>query len=126
MNTISPVLLPAYFPPVLSIVDEFPKQRLFLDISNDLDWFQGHFPGTPVLAGVVQLHLAVGASMALFKFNQIPVEVARLKFKNIVTPPCILELELSKLSEREVQFEFSSPGKIHSLGRLIFDLEELC
>jgi len=28
-------------------------------IPQDLDYFNGHFPQTPILAGVVQLHWAV-------------------------------------------------------------------
>ncbi len=114
------------FPQVLSLVDDFPQQRLLLDISSDLGWFQGHFPGTPVLAGVVQLHWAVSASLALFKFSQVPVEIKRLKFKSIVTPPRQLELVLDKISENEIQFEFSSEGQIHSLGRLIFEEKIPC
>jgi hypothetical protein len=108
------------FPPVLSRVDHLPYQRLLLDISSDLGWFRGHFPGNPVLAGVVQLHWAVSVSLALFKFSEVPVEIKRLKFKSIVIPPTILELALSKPGESEVQFEFSSLGQVHSLGRLIF------
>lgn len=114
------------FPPVLSLVDDFPQQRLLLDISADLGWFQGHFPGTPVLAGVVQLHWAISVSRALFGFREVPVEIKRLKFMSIVTPPKALELVLDKKNENEVQFEFSSSGQIHSLGRLIFEKEAPC
>jgi len=114
------------FPPVLSLVEDFPQQRLSLDISSDLGWFRGHFPGTPVLAGVVQLHWAVSISLILFKFKQIPVEIKRLKFKSIVTPPRVMELVLTKTSKHEVQFEFSSLGQVHSLGCLIFDEKILC
>ncbi len=114
------------FPPVLSRINDFPKHRLLLDISPELVWFQGHFPGNPVLAGVVQLHWAVAVSLALFGFNEVPVEIKRLKFKSIVIPPRTLELSLEKTSENEVQFEFNSLGQIHSLGRLIFDTDLPC
>ena len=107
-------------------MDNEPYQRLLFEISPDLGWFQGHFPGDPVLAGVVQLHWAVGISLALFNFNDIPAEITRLKFKNIVTPPRTLELALNKAGENEVQFEFTSLGQTHSLGRMIFEGELSC
>ena len=114
------------FPPVLSHIDAFPVQRLLMDVSPDLLWFSGHFPDKPIFAGVVQLHWAVTVSVALFKFSEVPVEVKRLKFKSIVTPPKILELTLEMIKENEVQFEFSSKEKSYSLGRLIFKQEIPC
>ena len=114
------------FPPILSLVEDFPNQRLLLDITTDLCWFQGHFPGTPVLAGVVQLHWAVSMSLALFEFGEVPVEIKRLKFRSIVTPPRELQLLLTRFGEKEVQFEFSSEDQIHSLGRLIFEENASC
>jgi 3-hydroxymyristoyl/3-hydroxydecanoyl-(acyl carrier protein) dehydratase len=108
------------FPAILSRIDDYPRHRILLDISPELGWFEGHFPGNPVLAGVVQLHWAVGVSLALFRFSEVPVEIKRLKFKNIVIPPRVLELTLELCNEQEVQFEFTSMGQVHSLGRLIF------
>ena len=113
-------------PRVLSLLDAFLHQRMLLDVSPDLGCFKGHFPGNPILAGVVQLHWAVCFSQALFRFDEVPVEIKRLKFKSIVSPPRILELVLNKSSEQEVQFEFASLGQVHSQGRLIFDEEIPC
>ncbi len=114
------------FPPVLSRIDDSGQQRLLLDVSSEMAWFRGHFPGNPILAGAVQLHWAVGVSLDLFEFREIPFEIKRLKFKSLVAPPRILELALNKTSESEVQFEFNSLGQIHSLGRLIFKEESRC
>lgn len=113
-------------PPVLSQIDAFPQQRLLMDVSPDLEWFRGHFPDKPILAGVVQLHWAAGISLALFKFSEVPVEVKRLKFKSLVTPPGILELTLCKTNKNEVEFKFNSLGKSYSLGCLVFDQEIPC
>lgn len=114
------------FPLVLSRLDDFPNHRLLVNITPDLDCFKGHFPDNPILAGVTQLHWAVRASYFLYGFIGAPLEVKRLKFKKVVSPAMVLELALSKMSENEVQFEFASPGQVHSEGRLIFNGEITC
>ncbi len=108
------------FPAVLSRLDENSKYRWLLDVSLELDWFRGHFPDNPVLPGVVQLHWAVKVAQAIFGLKGVPAEIKRLKFKNIVIPPRVLELSVFRLSENEVQFGFISMGQQHSEGRLVF------
>ena len=51
------------------------------NVSINEPYFQGHFPGQPVLPGIVQLHLAVLVCRALYGFDDAPQEVKRLKFK---------------------------------------------
>jgi 3-hydroxymyristoyl/3-hydroxydecanoyl-(acyl carrier protein) dehydratase len=108
------------FPAVLSRLDDNSTYRWLLDISPELDWFRGHFPGNPVLPGVVQLHWAVKVAQAIFGLTGAPAEIKRLKFKSIVMPPRIVELSVFRSSENEVQFEFISMGQQHSEGRLVF------
>ena len=50
----------------------------------------------------------------------------RLKFKNVVIPPTVLELSVSMRASNEVQFEFFSPDKQHSEGRLVFAKSTTC
>lgn len=114
------------FPRVLSVFDEPPQRRLLLDISPQLDWFRGHFPGNPILPGVVQLHWAVIVSFAFFGFRFVPAEIKRLKFKSVVIPPNVLELAVYRVGENEVQFEYASLGQQHAEGRLIFDEDKSC
>jgi 3-hydroxymyristoyl/3-hydroxydecanoyl-(acyl carrier protein) dehydratase len=108
------------FPRVLSILDEPPATRLCLDIAEDLPWFQGHFPGQPVLPGMVQLHWAVLVCRALYGFDGVPREVKRLKFKNVLVPPRTAELLVTRRGEYEAQFRFSSNGEENSEGRIVF------
>ena len=107
-------------PRILSKSDDPPNHRLLLEILPELDCFEGHFPGNPVLPGVVQLHWAIIISLSLFGFRDAPLEIKQLKFKNAVIPPATLELTLCKLTEHEVRFEYASPGQQHSQGQLIF------
>lgn len=107
-------------PGIISWTQGLSDHRLLLDVSSDLEFFEGHFPGNPILPGIVQLHWAVGVSKSLFKFEGIPHEVKRLKFSNIVQPPSVLELHLNQKSETGVEFQFTSCGRVHSMGSLVF------
>ena len=108
------------FPRVLSISDEPPLTRLCLEISEDLPWFRGHFPGQPVLPGIVQLHWAVLVCRALYGFGDVPMEIKRLKFKKVLVPPQTVELLVTRQGDRETQFRFSSDGEENSEGRIVF------
>jgi len=109
------------FPRVLSRHDDDTHLRLVLEIAPELGWFRGHFPGNPVLPGIVQVHWAVIVSRILYPVGGGPREIKRLKFKSVVTPPRIIELSLCSPTENEVQFDYSSLGHQHSQGRLIFE-----
>ena len=107
-------------PGIFSWISELSQHRLLLDVGPDLVFFKGHFPGNPILPGIAQLHWAVGVTMSLFDFSEVPNEIKRLKFRKVVQPSTILELCLKQYSENEVQFTYGSPGQIHSKGSLMF------
>jgi len=114
------------FPRVLTATVDRPNVCFGLDISQDLNWFRGHFPDMPILPGVVQLHWAVIVARAVFKFPDSPLEFKRLKFKNVVIPPQMLELSVSVPAPKEVQFEFYNADKQYSQGRLVFAASTTC
>lgn len=107
-------------PPVLSRETDGEAVRLSFDIRDDLDCFRGHFPEVSVLPGVVQLHWAVVVAREHFGMTGNPLDVQRLKFKSIVVPPAVVELELIRTSVTDVRFGYTSPGQAHSEGRLRF------
>jgi 3-hydroxymyristoyl/3-hydroxydecanoyl-(acyl carrier protein) dehydratase len=108
------------FPRVIAIDDDGGQVTLQLDVTPDLSWFRGHFPGEPVLAGIIQTHWAVQAASALFGLEGTPQHIKRLKFSNIIVPPRVIELMLTRHGEHEVQFQIQGKGLQHSQGRLIF------
>lgn len=107
-------------PTILSVTDGAETANIRMHIVDDLSWFRGHFPNLPVLPGIVQLHWAVQACEILFGLKHPPVEIKRLKFKRVITPPRLVELNLLRKGERAVQFSFNSRDEAHSEGRLIF------
>lgn len=119
-------LTQAALPPVISRIGTEAQLSLLLEISPDLGWFRGHFPGQPILAGVVQLHWAVTVARINFNLDQGPLDVSRLKFKNVVLPPTILEMTLHRVAANEVHFTFSSFSNKHSEGRLKFSGGTAC
>lgn len=110
-------------PRVLSVLDDVPDRHLLLDISPGLGWFRGHFPGRPVLPGIVQVHWAVLVSAAYFDFHQVPAVINRLKFKNVIVPPSVVELSVARSTKGEISFGYTGAGKQYSEGRLVFDGE---
>lgn len=112
------------FPNILSRVEDGDTRRFELDISEQLIWFDGHFPGYPVLPGVVQLRWAVELSQEYFGVRSVPREVMRLKFKSIIVPPIVVELTLKRLGPAETQFGYTGNGQEYSQGRLIFPESE--
>lgn len=108
------------FPHIRSVTADTECLRATLGVTSDLNWFRGHFPGQPVLPGVVQLHWAVIVATACLDVAGVPTEIKRLKFKKVFTPPQDLELILRQCGSAEIQFQFSYEGEEYSEGRLVF------
>jgi 3-hydroxymyristoyl/3-hydroxydecanoyl-(acyl carrier protein) dehydratase len=96
--------------------------RSTVRVPYDLAVFEGHFPAAPIVPGVLQIgwsiklareHLGVTG-----RLRSIPVA----KFRRIVGPGALLELELSSEPGSEVlEFRYSSHGKAVSSGRVLLE-----
>ena len=113
-------------PEVVSCVKSSGAFDICLDMQAELIWFPGHFPGTPVLPGIVQLHWAAIAARCLYGLDDAPRAVSRLKFKKVLLPPRQLLLRLEPGKPGEIHFTFASGGHQHSLGTLIFSVADPC
>ena len=113
-------------PEVVSCVKSADAFDICLDVQARLIWFPGHFPGTPVLPGIVQLHWAAIAASCLFGLDGAPRTVSRLKFKKVVVPPRQLLLRLEAGKPGEIHFTFTSDQLQHSLGTLVFPVADPC
>lgn len=113
-------ILGSDFPLVSSFTAHGGRVSLSLDVRPELAWFRGHFPGQPVLPGIIQLHWAVQVTNAVFGSAGVPQQIKRLKFSNVIVPPRVVELELERHGEREVQFSITSDTRQHSQGRIVF------
>ncbi|TBU97075.1 acyl-CoA synthetase family protein [Phytopseudomonas dryadis] len=101
--------------------EEDGEWHLELDVPLDLAHFSGHFPGTPVLPGVVQIDWAQHLGRALI--SDLPplfggMEV--LKFQQLVRPGDRLQLTLRFDRERnKLYFTFRNGEANCSSGRIL-------
>lgn len=113
-------------PIVLNTLQLDDGVELTLHIPADLDYFNGHFDGAPILAGVVQLHWAVQFAKANLAISDTEVaDIQVLKFQEVIKPGQALGLTLTKKSAFKVLFSYHSSinehsaAKQHSSGRII-------
>jgi 3-hydroxymyristoyl/3-hydroxydecanoyl-(acyl carrier protein) dehydratase len=107
------------YPTVLSRDAGPDRLDLSLRLPNELIWFDGHFPGEPILAAVVQVdwvvHYGTELGFNIEGFEGMP----RLKFKVIITPDTELSLSLVR-KDVHLNFVYTSPSVVHSEGTIEF------
>lgn len=90
---------------------------LCMELTPDLDCFEGHFEGLPVLAGVVQVGWALDLARLHFEHPLVFRGLRSSKFQQLVRPPVQLNLTLDLLANRELlKFRYDSQRGICSSG----------
>lgn len=99
--------------------------RLHLHIPDNLFYFNGHFPGNPVLPGVVQTHWAIHYARQHFTGLDTFTGLEAIKFQHIIHPGALVSLELQWQPERtRLHFSYSSARGRHASGRVLFSCEK--
>jgi 3-hydroxyacyl-[acyl-carrier-protein] dehydratase len=80
-----------------------------LEIPRDHPAFEGHFPGQPILPGVVLLAEALGAIEAATGNPPHAWTISSAKFLQPVEPGTSLTLALVRLASGAMRFEIRSP-----------------
>lgn len=97
--------------------------RLVLAVPDESPYFEGHFPGAPILPGVVQLKWAEHFARELLGVNGVYLGMQAVKFKNLVRPGMELELQLQySATSGRLEFSFRSSQGQHSQGRLNYGI----
>ena len=96
-------------------------QEFVLAMAPDLLAFQGHFPGNPILPGVVQVDWAIRFGEQAFgplgKFQAI----THLKFMDLIRPGDTVHLHLALDPGRDkLRFHFSGDAGKKSSGVIVF------
>lgn len=79
-----------------------------------LEYFAGHFPGFPVLPGVVQVGWSREFSDRLFGGRHTIKGMRRVKFMRLITPGIPVTLELSREDGRIAFHYYDSDGSFSS------------
>ena len=103
-------------------------------VPADFDWFRGHYPGQPILPGVILCEACLQAGAVLIakhpdgalSAGEVPVatRLNNVKFKQMVRPGDELELEVV-LTER-LGRAFYMTGKVTVRGKTAVTLDFAC
>lgn len=88
------------------------------DVDLSLRWFDGHFPGQPILPGVAQLHLAVVFAEEAWGVHFVGTEMSRIKFRRVIEPATRISLLLARPSPDRLDFQYLANGELASSGTI--------
>jgi 3-hydroxymyristoyl/3-hydroxydecanoyl-(acyl carrier protein) dehydratase len=103
---------------------------LELTAPSDLFYFDGHFPGKPILAGVVQIDWVISCGRQCFDLPPVFLGIHALKFQRIIAPERPFTLELvhepgKSTGKSSLSFKITSQVGTHSSGRLLFGASDV-
>ena len=98
-----------------------PSAELRLRIPPELEYFKGHFPGAPVVAGVVQIKWAIEFASRYLGARGELVGIDALKFQQLMVPDLVVTLSLKwAQGDGKLHFSYQSDVARFSSGRLLF------
>ncbi|TNE51090.1 MAG: 3-hydroxyacyl-ACP dehydratase FabZ [Sphingomonadales bacterium] len=90
-------------------------------VSFNEEFFQGHFPGAPIMPGVLQIE-ALAQAAAILGIETLELAgtgklvffmgIEAAKFRNPVTPGCLLDLEVEFLQKRSRVYKFKGRASV--------------
>jgi len=111
----------AQLPPVLNRTAG-PEASFTLLMDADLEAFRGHFPGHPVLPGVVQVDWAIRFGSEAFGSLGRFRGIDRLKFQELIQPLETVRLELAFDPDLgRLRFNYQAGGARKSSGVILFE-----
>lgn len=85
------------------------KKQSVLNIPSDHPAFAGHFPGTPIVPGVVLLDKVLDALSNEIALTVIDWQISSVKFLSPLTPGETARLEYEQLANGSIKFEVLCP-----------------
>ncbi|HEV2613447.1 MAG TPA: AMP-binding protein [Gammaproteobacteria bacterium] len=103
---------------------EKDAQRAVYELTppTSLLYFEGHFPNTPILPGVVQVHWAIHYGRQCFELPKTFRQISKLKFQKVIQPNTPITLELMhERTKNQLNFVYYSSIGQHASGSIYFD-----
>jgi 3-hydroxymyristoyl/3-hydroxydecanoyl-(acyl carrier protein) dehydratase len=77
-----------------------------IHVPSDSPWFDGHFPGEPILPGVAQIGMVFEAIKKAHKQELKVSGVRRVRFKSIIRPDDRLKIIAAPLKQETASYSF--------------------
>lgn len=108
--------------PHMELLEQDAQRALYALVApHDLPYFEGHFPQTPILPGVVQVEWALQLARSCFALPPEFRGMQALKFQRLIRPDTPFSLELQHDAAKAcVAFRYFSLLGPHASGRLMF------
>jgi len=90
---------------IIELTENSAVLEFFISGSNP--YFDGHFPGLPILPGVAQIEMIIRFASRYFGGGIALSEMRRVKFTNLIRPDTALRLKLNK-KEKAISFTLSA------------------
>jgi acyl-CoA synthetase (AMP-forming)/AMP-acid ligase II/3-hydroxymyristoyl/3-hydroxydecanoyl-(acyl carrier protein) dehydratase len=91
--------------------------EISLALPPNMIWFAGHFPGQPVLPGIVQVHLAAQWAAYLWDWKPQTANLSQLKFRQILRPKDRADLLLTRdMTRQRLVFAYRIENIVASQG----------
>jgi acyl-coenzyme A synthetase/AMP-(fatty) acid ligase len=101
--------------------DSAAVRMLHLRVPTDLLYLEGHFPGRPILPGVVQVSWVIHYGSEIFGDLGEFLRLDALKFQQVIQPEEIIQLHLKWDAEkRKLIFSYTCAKNSCSSGRIAF------
>ena len=109
-------------PEVVAAHSLTPATKLLtLRIPSDLCYFEGHFPGHPLLPGVVQVTWAAQFGREYFDLPKQFTRLSLVKFMRVIAPESRVTLTLEyKEARKELAFAYRCGEALCSSGNIGF------
>ena len=107
-------------PEILSSTADGSSATYRIRVPPALEHFRGHFPGFPILPGIVQLDWAVRLGRRHFQGLDASTGVDNFKCLALVFPDAELTLELRR-EETGLHFRYYDAQRTYSSGKILFN-----
>ncbi len=95
------------------------EARFDLHLGSDPAAFRGHFPGMPVLAGVIQIDWAMQLAQSQLGLDRRAADDFQVKFRRLVRPDRVLTLHLRiDRAKQLLRFGYWQDGELASDGQI--------